>query len=327
MTPIKLTGLDAQNPLAYFAALGLLRVLDHHVAVIGGARPRLSFADEGQQVPVVWSDFDGETVIGLVLEDAATQRDNVALRLAYDDDGQLVEPDSPAAIQDLKPIPASAREFLERCARASRRAADLAAGFFSELVQDKSKGNTKPTALHFTAGQQSFLAMVELLRAGIKADDVREALLGPWRYSSTLPSLSWDSSVTRLYALRAGDPSKEKRGSIPAAYWLGVQALTFFPVCVDRGLLSTPGVVGGWKDSRFCWPLWSAPLCAPTIAALLRTDPTKLSSRDRAAMGLTQVFAARISRSDQGGYGSFSPAEVVLPRVESRRRRGGIDAE
>lgn len=320
MRPVKLTGLDAQNPLAYFAALGLLRVLDHQVATGGASRPKLAFADEGQQVPVLWSEFDTDAIIGLVLQDAAAQRNNAALRLAYDDEGHLVEPDSTGAIRDLKPIPTAAREFLERCARSGRRASDLAAGFFSELVTDKSKGNTKPTALHFTAGQQSFLTMVESLRAGITVEDVREALVGPWRYSSTLPSLSWDSSVTRLYALRAGDPSKEKRGSIPAAYWLGVQALAFFAVCVDGGVLSTPGVKGGWKDSRFCWPLWSPPLGVPTISALLRTDPTKMSSRDRSAMGVTHVFASRISRSDQGGYGSFSPAEVVVPRVATRQR-------
>jgi hypothetical protein len=320
MTSLKLTGLDAQNPLAYFAALGLLRVLDLRCTTHGAPRPKLAFVDEGQQVPVVSTQLDAEAIVGIVLEDAAAQRDNTALRLAYDDDGNIVEPDALGAIRDLKPTPASAREFLERCARAGRRAADLAAGFFCELVTDKTKGNTKPTALHFTAGQQAFLTMVETLRANITSDDVREALFGAWRYESTLPSLSWDSSVSRLYALRASDPSKEKRGSIPAAYWLGVQALTFFPVCVERGVLSTPGVKGGWKDSSFCWPLWMAPASAPTIAALLKIDPTAFSSRERAAMGLTQVFAARISRSDQGGYGAFSPADVVVPRVESRRR-------
>jgi hypothetical protein len=299
--------------LAYFAALGLLRVLDHHARQRGLRRPRLAFVDEGRQVPVLTSSFDLEAVIGLVLEDAASQVGNAALGLAYDDEGNLVGVDTPGATRDLKPIPDAARRFLERCADSDRRAADLAAGFFSELVQDRSKGNTKPTALHFTAGQQAFLQMVESLRQGITAADVREALEGPWQNTSTLPSLSWDASVTRMYALRAGDPSKEKRGSVPAAYWLGVQALAFFPVIVRRGILITAGVKGGWKDSAFTWPLWAPSLIVPTIAALLRTNAARWSSKERAAIGLTAVFTARILRSDQGGYGSFCPAEVVLP--------------
>jgi hypothetical protein len=37
-----------------------------------------------------------------------------------------------------------------------RSTSDIAASFFFELVQDNN-GKTKPTALHFTAGQQPFL--------------------------------------------------------------------------------------------------------------------------------------------------------------------------
>ena len=323
MIGIKLTGLDAQNPLAYFAALGLLRIVNHEAVRGRLPRPRLSFADEGRQVPVLDCGLDMDGLIGLILEDAASQAANVALRLAYDEAGQLVEADAKGATRDLKPPPPAARAFLEKCAGSGRRAADLAASFFSELVQDKTKGNTKPTALHFTAGQQTFLGMIELLRQGITSADVREALEGPWRNTSILPSLSWDASVTRMYALRAGDPSKEKRGSVPGAYWLAVQALPFFPVRVHRGKLATAGVAGGWKNSVFTWTLWSPPVTVPTAAALLRTDARRWTAKERAAMGLSAVFSARILRSDQGGYGSFCPAEVVLPRVPRavRRRR------
>ena len=173
------------------------------------------------------------------------------------------------------------------------------------------KGNTKPTAFHFTAGQQTFLAMVDELRRGITADDVREALFGPWLNTSRLPSLSWDSSVARLYALRAGDPSKEKRGSVPAANWLGVIALELFPVAVRRGRLETACMKGGWKDSAFTWPVWSVPLTFSTIAALLRTDTGKWTPKQREAAGIAALFRSKITRSDQGGYGAFSPAEFV----------------
>jgi len=252
-------------------------------------------------------------VTKVILEDAAALADDPSLQLAYGASGEAVAPDAPGATRDLKPLPALARATLDRAALSPRRTADLVGGFFSELVQDNN-GNTKPTALHFTAGQQSFLEMVDVLRKGVTAADTQEALIGPWLNSSTLPSLSWDASVTRLYALRAGNPSKEKRGSIAAANWLGVQALAFFPVSVHRGRLVTARVRGGWKDSVFTWPVWDAGASAPVAAALLRDDPGRWRAAERAAQGVTAVFSSRILRSDQGGYGSFCPAEVVLPR-------------
>lgn len=305
-----LTGMDAQNPLGFLAPLGLLRVLDDDARRGGHPRPRLSFIDDGCPVPKLWTELSVEDVVQLVLDDAAAQAENPALQLAYNEAGEAMPPGGLKAIRDLKPLPGLARTFLEMCAKTDSRAARLSAGWFSELVQDNN-GNTKPTAFHFTAGQQAFLAMVEELRRGITVADVREALLGPWLNLSTLPSLSWDASVARLYALRAGDPSKEKRGSIPAANWLGVIALELFPVVARYGRLETARIEGGWKDSTFTWPLWEVPLSVTTIAGVLRTDTSKWSPRQRAAAGITAMFRSRITRSDQGGYGSFSPAEFV----------------
>jgi len=310
-TRLELPGLDAQNPLAFFAALGLLRVLDESTG--RDRRPQLSFEDRGAQVPVLESELRYDDIVSVVLEDAARWTTNPILRLAYADDGAELPPEDPKAKRDLKPSPALAREVLERAGAGERAGADFAAAMFSELVQD-NKGNTKPTALHFTAGQQSFLGMVDDLRRGLTKDGLDEALYGPWRNTSTLPSLSWDASVTRLYALRAGNPSFEKRGSVPGANWLAVRGLAFFPVTVRRGRLVTTGVVGGWKDSVFRWPVWSCPSTSPVVASLLRLDVEGLTAKERAALGVSQVFGSRILRSDQGGYGSFAPAATLLPR-------------
>jgi len=312
-TTLELTGLDAQNPLAFLAALGLLRVLDDHALRMKLERPRLAFDDRGQQQPMLSCvNRSFEEVVGVILEDAARRASDPVLQLAYDDNGNRVPATAAKATRDLKPSPALARHILDEAAQAERPTADLAAAFFSELVQDNN-GNTKPTALHFTAGQQPFLKMVDDLRKGIGPADLAEALLGPWTGTSTLPSLSWDATVSRQYALRATNPAKEKRGSIPAANWLALVGLSFFPVMVLRHRLITTRVNGGWKDSVLSWPLWSPLASSRTVASLLRLDPLRLSARDRGAMGITLVLSARIQRSDQGGYGSFSPAEVRIP--------------
>jgi hypothetical protein len=310
VSALLLTGMDAQNPLAFLASLGLLRVLDDAARRGQHGRPRLSFVDDGCPIPKLWTTLAADDVVRCVLDDAAAQADNPVLQLAYDDKGDRVPPNQSKAIRDLKPSPELARIALQEFASAPPRVSRLAAGLFSENVQDNN-GNTKPTAFHFTAGQQAFLAMVDDLRRGITAADVREALFGPWLNTSKLPSLSWDSSVARLYALRASDPSKEKRGSIPAANWLGVIALELFPVAARHGRLETARVAGGWKDSAFTWPVWDVPLTVATVAALLRTDTAKWKPKQREAAGIVAMFRSKITRSDQGGYGAFSPAEFV----------------
>lgn len=317
-----LTGIDGRNPLGLFCAVGLLRVLDDQAARRGRASPTLAFATRGDATPTLASELTLAAIVELVLDDAREQGENRALQFAYTAEGELAIAGASDAIRDLKPPPAIAARFLRACAEESRaRVTGLAAAWFSELVTDKTKGNTKPSALHFTAGQQAFLEMVEELRRGITAHDLHEALLGPWRNTSTLPSLSWDASVSRMYALRARDPSEEKRGSVPAANWLGVIALEAFPVVPVGRELATTGVVGGWKDSVFRWPLWLPPLTFRAVRSLLRVDPCRWTSAQRDALGISEVMGARILRSDQGGYGSFAPSHVEVPASSPQTSR------
>lgn len=321
MTHHRLIGLDAQNPLAFFAALGMLRILDFHCQEHELPKPTLSFTIDGLFTPILGADLGWEAMMEVLLADALAEASDPALRLAYDESGMLVEPNSPKAIRDLKPKPNAAKMFLGNLATASRRSADLAASFFSELVEDNN-ANTKPTSLHFTAGQQTFLDFVENLRSGIGPDDLQEALIGPWRSQSTLPSLNWDASSSRNYALRATNPSSEKRGSVAAANWLAVHALPYFPVVVDAAKLHgkssekliTTGIRGGWKTSVFRWPVWQAASTRRVTESLLRMDARSWTAAERSALGVFQVFRSQINRSDQGGYGSFSPAAVELPR-------------
>src|SRR5690606_5277238 len=110
--------------------------------------------------------------------------------------------------RDLKPEPSEYRKYLERlvaaCGPRERRGVDWACSFASDVIKGNN-GNTKPTALHFTAGKQQFLKMVLELAEGVTPDDVREALVGPWQYARPLPVMGWDATASRDYALRASN--------------------------------------------------------------------------------------------------------------------------
>lgn len=220
MKTLLLAGLDGANPLGFLAALGLLRVLDARRGE--DPRPRLAWVDEGRWRPVLHLPPSLEDPVATVMADLTSWRDAPELALEYEKEGKT--------LRDLKPPPAKFREFMMAAALAApgdRRLADFTAAYATDIAVDGT-GQTKPTALHFTSGQQKFLEMVAELAAGGTAEDMEEALTD-WRYASPLPVLRWDVAGERQYAFSASDPSKEKAMGVPGANWLAFQALPLFP--------------------------------------------------------------------------------------------------
>ena len=300
MADLLLKGLDGSNPLAFLAALGTLRAVEEMPMGV-----RLSWRDEGVWRPVLHG-FKGDLdcLARLLDEDRSGFSDEPALDLSYGDE-----------VRDLKPPPEEFRRYLEalvaNATLAGRRSVDLAAAFATDVAVDNA-GKTKPTALHFTAGQQLFLAMVRELQEKVTADDLLEAVAGPWTYSRSLPVLAWDNTTNRDYALRARDPSGDKKTGIPGADWLALRGLSFIRVFPKGRRILTTGCSGGWKDGSFCWPLWTTPIGCDVITSLVGLDVARMGVAERRARGIGAVFECSIRRSDQGGYGSFLPPRPVL---------------
>lgn len=303
MSSIVLTGLDGSNPLGFLAALGVLNVLADH-----GGTPKLAWRT-GDWRPIL-SDgglVDGDELLQCLVEDLATWTDDPCLVLRYAKGRKQA--------WDLKPPPGEFRAYLDRLLRSTaprrRRPLDFAAAFATETALDNN-GNTKPTALHFTAGQQNFLQMIAQLRDAVARDDLAEAVFGPWRYHRALPVLGWDCSAARLYALRADDPSTAEKRGVPGADWLAFRGLPFIRVAPAGDQILTTGCSGGWKTGRFRWPLWDVALSRDSAHVVLQTaDLIDLPEAERRALGISATFVCGIRRSDQGGYGSFAPAAAV----------------
>lgn len=316
MTDHVLTGLDGANPLGFMAALGAL-------AATTTADPtvRLGWVDQGRWRPVLSTTLDRDALVAALAADLRTWDDDPAVQaLVYE------KPGKPGKMaHDLKPPPAIWTSYLQGLrARAvtsalpgflegPRRSLDYAAAFATEAAVDNN-GNTKPTALHFTAGQQEILKAVLELVANVTTDDLVEALFGPWTYARELPVLSWDSSVSRDYALRADDPSKSKKTGVPGADWLGFRGLAFFPVFPVGDEIRTTGCAGGWKTGTFTWPLWTGRLGVHAARSLMTLgELDSATAHERRRRGIALVLRAGIRRSDQGGYGSFQPPAVLPP--------------
>jgi hypothetical protein len=310
MTQTVLTGLDGKNPLGFLAALGVLNAVSDHTK---SARPKLSWQRKGTYRPVLHDGPNATELVDLLAADSDAFAREPALELRY-------PKANGTEAHDLKPPPKRFAEYLEKLVDSDARCSLAVAAAFATDVAVDNNGNAKPTALHFTAGQQEFLAMVAELREGVTRDDFDEALFGPWRYQRPLPVLQWDNSQTRDYALRSSDPSKDKKLGVPGADWLAFRGLPFVrvaPVAGYRGpAVATTGCRGGWKTGSFRWPIWTGALSRRVVSSLM-TSPELFEMRPRVlrARGVPIVFEAAIGRHEQGGYGSFSPASVARPQV------------
>jgi hypothetical protein len=320
VSELLLPGLDGTNPLAFLAALGTLDSLAR-----GGRHATLRWTDDLVPQAMVAGADD--------LEDLLTALD--ADRLGWAESTVLRFP-AAAPLPDAKPASTVLRDWLQEVLAEGRDTdIDLLAAIVAQGAFDRNT-KAKPTHLHFTAGQQQFLDMARALAAEVDKKLLTEAVHGPWAYNSPLPSFSWDARGDRVYAVRATDPSKDKRLGVPGADWLAFRGLIFYPVSAVSGSLRTTACDKEWKRSAFRWPLWTVPASRDVVRSLV-ADETLVSqkiytadkaprARELAARGVSRVLESPIRRTDQGGYGSFG-GPVTLASNWSGPDGASADAE
>lgn len=296
---LTLGGLAGTNPRDFLAAVGLLRVLSREHANV-----RLMFRDDGAYTAVV-ANVDAKEILSCIMRDVEREQGARPWRLSY----EKTEKRGTKTVFDLKPPPRAFRAFLRETLAAwrngEREGAEYAAAYATDVAVD-GKGNTKPTAFHFTAANQQFLDTAEKLRSLLDADWVRTALFDG-NANRPGPNLRWDPGADRLYALMANNPIHDGTAANAPLEWLAFRGLPLFPV-VPRGVrVETTGVRGRGDDMQFSWALWSVPASISTVRSLLQVDWKDRS--DRAAAGILAVCTSKIRRATQG-FGNFGPARV-----------------
>ncbi len=295
MSGTLLEGLEGTNPLGFFAALGI------QVAFASESeQPRLWWSDDVTPRAVVDADFSIDRIIDQALEVFIQWKASPVM------DPKMEKGD------ELKFSSADLRTYLGQ-ARNSDSVGILATALVAEGSLD-NQGVSKPTDLYFMAGQQKFLKMAREILKRASREDLLTGLEGPWKYESKLPSLMWDITDDRDYALSAKDPSTDKKLTNPGPEALAVLGLSLHPVFAGKGRTLTQGCSGSWKAGYYSWPVWSKPASLNAVRSLLAhaCEPT-LADRYRwfRSWGIKKVFRSPIRRSNQGGYGTFGPPEVI----------------
>ena len=302
MSGTHLAGLEGTNPLGFLAALGVQVAFANE-----DDRPRLWWSDDIAPHAIVDEEFVIERIADRALDALAYWRDSLAANPRRMDGSTMPKGD------ELKLLPEEIRAYLSQAARG-----DWSGGLATALVAEGSldnQGVAKPSDFYFTAGQQKFLDTARKVLSAVVREDIETGLSGPWRYESELPSLGWDVADDRVYALRASNPSPEKKLTNPGPEALALLGLSLHPVFAGRDRTDTQGCSGSWKAGYYSWPLWRRPASPRAVKSLLAHayDHPAASNRHRwyRSWGVSTILRSPIRRTDQGGYGTFGPAEVT----------------
>ena len=301
MNGTHLEGLEGDNPLGFLAAIGVQVAFEHDVQ-----QPRLWWTEDITPHAVVDEAYTLDRIVDRASRTFADWGASYSVRPTRSDGSAIPKGD------ELKLKPSDIRAYLADAA--TGRASDLATALVAEGSLDK-QGVAKPSDLYFTAGQMKFLDMARRILAGVDPVDLRKGLAGPWAYESKLPSLGWDVADDRVYALRANNPSPEKKLTNPGPEALAILGMSCFPVFAGRDRTLTQGFSGTWKSGHYSWPLWRKPAGSYGVKSLLAHAYNDGTTSPRPgwyrSWGVFAVLRSPVRRSNQGGYGTFGPSEVV----------------
>jgi hypothetical protein len=293
------------------ASVGLLRLLKAQDNL-----SRLGFTEDGAFH--AWIECDPALDLpGIVADDARDAAGPQLWRLEY----KKQEKRGIKVVADLKAPPEQFSTYLssviDKWLAGQQEQSDYAAAYGTDVAHD-GKGNTKPTAFHFTAANQQFLGTVEETRGKITREWVEESFDDRDCKIKPGMNLRWDPDAERSRALMGVNPNDNGTTVNAPLEWLAFRGLPAFPSVPIGDRIVTCGVTGRRQNElRFNWPLWSRGASYETVRSLLLLTADWSEKEER----------ARRMIETHGRSGQRSRALDRLKRdleraVEERRRRG-----
>lgn len=302
-----LAGLDGSNTLAFLAALGTLRVLDestdfanvrmHWAASRGAWSPAISAHPSTVDEPPIL-----DTLTKALGDDIKTHPARLLATLAEAKD------------DDHERHAISAR--LIAAAPPQRRMLAWLAALASDAVPADRTNQLQ------TVRRDYFYGNLTSVIKNCTRDHLQRALFGQWDYADPLhnQSLHLDPSEDRRHAHQwsqpSGDPERNRSGGMLGANRLAIEAFPLFTSVPEGDSLRTIGFTGTRaNNTRWTWPIWTAPLGRPEVCSLLTLPDLQLESPDdQARLSLHErgiIAAFRTRRILVGKTPNFTPARRI----------------
>ncbi len=310
-----LNGLDGSNPLAYLAALGILRCLE-------------LFAPEAK-FKMAWQSNAGAWRPILSSESPFDEAETLCEKMSSYLDAPLQMGLLESLGENLTHPPDAFRSHLadhiQKAAQGepeSHVALAFLAAFGTDTAHQphsKDRAQMQDTALRTMsgAGHQHFLKFMREIVADTSALQLYTTLFQPWTYEDEGrgKNLRWDPIDDRRYALRWKNPSSDPAMTMRGANRLAIEGLPFFPTAPMGTMLETTGFKSN-RGSFWSWPIWTHPLSVAAIQTVLQNvlltkkEQTPENAEALRARGIAKVF--RSQRITVGKFRNFTPAKSIL---------------
>lgn len=253
---IPLPGLNGANPLAFLAALGVMRILTQHDSEY---KTMMSWnARSAYLSPIIHTSspsiFDESTLTQFIIDKLKSFDDHyIKMALDFYSDN-------------------STHNLSKEIHNKNNSIYDI--GWLSALgssITDSSCNNQLQTVRtdYFEGNIKSIIQ---------NTDDkhIKRALFQSWDYGDALnnQSLHWDPSEDRRHALQwdkpSGDPNRKESGGMLGANRLGFEAIPLFTSFPFGDKLQTIGFTGNKANNTYwTWPIWKYPIQLHTIKSIM----------------------------------------------------------
>lgn len=324
---VLLEGIDGGTPLGFLAAIGLQRTLaDRADEDAGAPPPRLSWKQLDGWRPQLHGPASLEAVADTVQQDVQAWKDEPILWFRY----LKLEKNGAKEVGALRaPLAVFHEWLLERRLERDETSLSYAQALMTETASETLKAapapkqfrdaeiplsedaplhrSTERTFFDFTSRNVQFLEQVAVIRRQVTPETILDAL----SRGAAQPdgrTLDWDLASDVPGSIYTG----YSRGYLPVHEWLAFRALVCFPIAGLGTRVRTTACTGRRLRGAFLWPLWEVPANPDAVRSLVaRPDLAGLSSAERAALGISVLLKAELTKKADGYTGIFAPPGPV----------------
>jgi CRISPR-associated endonuclease/helicase Cas3 len=309
---LRLPGLEGDNPLAFLASIGLLRILDQ---VEADAPPQIRWVDGATTwLPeVYWCVFQGDSD-----RDSRLLFDTLMANLWRDYRKHpcsiwetFLAHNTPPGTHFFQKVSCNATE-------GDREQVDwlAAIGLDIRLNVDSGDLDTQLRTTRRDYHPKNLRSIIEIT----DRSHLERSLMYQWDYGDGMAnqSLHLDPSEDRRHAYQwaepTGDPARKWRGAMLGANRLALEGIPAMPTLPCDGRLRTVGFRGHRANmTRWSWPIWTQKATFHVVRSLLTNSEIQAdspSSKKLRPLGVSQVF--RSYRVLVGQTPNFTPARAVM---------------